>query len=133
MTTPKADLLQGTLDLLILKALSLGPLHGPSGAGTTRWHNCSTDLCGTSAFRACRGSGHRRSDQRQGGFTIAPAEDLRVLTFEGRRRKKELLDFPADARREAGLSSRGDRHGYDAIVANASRAVHFLLFHAHHT
>lgn len=28
VTTPKADLLQGTLDLLILKALSLGPLHG---------------------------------------------------------------------------------------------------------
>jgi PadR family transcriptional regulator, regulatory protein PadR len=28
LTTPKADLLQGTLDMLILKALSLGPLHG---------------------------------------------------------------------------------------------------------
>ncbi len=28
MTRPKADLLQGTLDLVILKALSLGPLHG---------------------------------------------------------------------------------------------------------
>jgi len=28
LTAPKADLLQGTLDLLILKALSLGPLHG---------------------------------------------------------------------------------------------------------
>jgi PadR family transcriptional regulator, regulatory protein PadR len=28
LTKPKADLLQGTLDLLILKALSLGPLHG---------------------------------------------------------------------------------------------------------
>ena len=28
MTQRKADLLQGTLDLLILKALSLGPLHG---------------------------------------------------------------------------------------------------------
>ena len=28
MSTPKADLLQGTLDMLILKALSLGPLHG---------------------------------------------------------------------------------------------------------
>ena len=28
MTKPKADLLQGTLDMLILKALSLGPLHG---------------------------------------------------------------------------------------------------------
>ena len=28
MTRPKADLLQGTLELLILKALSLGPLHG---------------------------------------------------------------------------------------------------------
>ena len=28
MTQPKADLLQGTLDMLVLKALSLGPLHG---------------------------------------------------------------------------------------------------------
>ena len=28
MTSPKAGLLQGTLDMLILKALSLGPLHG---------------------------------------------------------------------------------------------------------
>ena len=28
MTEPKSDLLQGTLDLLILKTLSLGPLHG---------------------------------------------------------------------------------------------------------
>src|SRR5215510_2671938 len=28
MREPKADLLQGTLDMLILKALSLGPLHG---------------------------------------------------------------------------------------------------------
>jgi PadR family transcriptional regulator, regulatory protein PadR len=28
MPTPRADLLQGTLDLLILKALALGPLHG---------------------------------------------------------------------------------------------------------
>lgn len=28
MTQQKADLLQGTLDMLILKSLSLGPLHG---------------------------------------------------------------------------------------------------------
>ena len=28
MTTPKSDLPQGTLDLLILKVLVLGPLHG---------------------------------------------------------------------------------------------------------
>jgi len=28
LTKPKADLLQGTLDMLILKTLSLGPLHG---------------------------------------------------------------------------------------------------------
>jgi PadR family transcriptional regulator PadR len=28
VNSPKADLLQGTLDLLILKALTLGPLHG---------------------------------------------------------------------------------------------------------
>ncbi len=28
MTQSKADLLQGTLDMLILRAISLGPLHG---------------------------------------------------------------------------------------------------------
>jgi len=28
VSNPKADLLQGTLDMLVLKALSLGPLHG---------------------------------------------------------------------------------------------------------
>ena len=28
MTEPRSDLLQGTLDLLILKTLTLGPLHG---------------------------------------------------------------------------------------------------------
>lgn len=28
MTTPKSDLPQGTLDLLILKAVAVGPLHG---------------------------------------------------------------------------------------------------------
>jgi transcriptional regulator len=28
VTDPRADLLQGTLDMLILKSLSLGPLHG---------------------------------------------------------------------------------------------------------
>jgi len=28
VSTQKADLLQGTLDMLILKAVSLGPLHG---------------------------------------------------------------------------------------------------------
>jgi len=28
VTSPKADLLQGTLDMLILRALGLGPLHG---------------------------------------------------------------------------------------------------------
>lgn len=28
MSDPKADLLQGTLDLVILRALTIGPLHG---------------------------------------------------------------------------------------------------------
>ena len=28
MTRPQADLLQGTLDLLVLRTLALGPLHG---------------------------------------------------------------------------------------------------------
>lgn len=36
VTNQKADLLQGTLDLLILKALSLGPLHGYGVIGRIR-------------------------------------------------------------------------------------------------
>lgn len=34
MSSPKADLLKGTLDLLILKALTFGPRHG---YGIARW------------------------------------------------------------------------------------------------
>lgn len=34
MSSPKADLLKGTLDLLILKALTFGPRHG---YGVARW------------------------------------------------------------------------------------------------
>jgi len=34
MSNPKADLLKGTLDLLILKALTIGPRHG---YGIARW------------------------------------------------------------------------------------------------
>jgi hypothetical protein len=38
------DLLQGTLDMLILKAVSLGPLHGPcrSSLTTSRRSVCSS-------------------------------------------------------------------------------------------
>ena len=42
MPTPKADLLKGTLDLLILKALTFGPRHG---YGIARWlEESSRDL-----------------------------------------------------------------------------------------
>jgi transcriptional regulator len=42
MSDPKADLLNGTLDLLILKALTLGPQHG---YGIARWiEDSSRDL-----------------------------------------------------------------------------------------
>lgn len=42
MTDPRADLLKGTLDLLILKALTLGPQHG---YGIARWiEDSSRDL-----------------------------------------------------------------------------------------
>lgn len=42
MSDPKADLLKGTLDLLILKALTFGPEHG---YGIARWiENSSRDL-----------------------------------------------------------------------------------------
>ena len=42
MPNPKADLLKGTLDLLILKALTLGPQHG---YGIARWlEESSQDL-----------------------------------------------------------------------------------------
>ena len=42
MSDPKADLLKGTLDLLILKALTFGPRHG---YGIARWlEESSRDL-----------------------------------------------------------------------------------------
>ena len=40
MTAPTVDLLQGTLDVLVLKALSWGPLHG---YGVARWLQQTTD------------------------------------------------------------------------------------------
>ncbi len=40
MPNPKADLLKGTLDLLILKALTMGPLHG---YGVARWLEKSSE------------------------------------------------------------------------------------------
>ena len=40
MPDPKADLLKGTLDLLILKALTFGPRHG---YGVARWLEESSD------------------------------------------------------------------------------------------
>ncbi|MGE3507772.1 MAG: PadR family transcriptional regulator [Vicinamibacterales bacterium] len=42
MTTTKSDLLQGTLDLLILQVVSLGPLHGY--AITQRLQQMSMDV-----------------------------------------------------------------------------------------
>lgn len=42
MPKPKADLLKGTLDFLVLKALTFGPLHG---YGVARWlEESSNDL-----------------------------------------------------------------------------------------
>jgi PadR family transcriptional regulator PadR len=40
MTQPAPDILRGTLDLLILKALSWGPAHG---YGVARWIELATD------------------------------------------------------------------------------------------
>ncbi len=40
MASPRADLLRGTLDLLILKALTFGPQHG---YGVARWLEESSD------------------------------------------------------------------------------------------
>lgn len=40
MAKPPMDLLQGTLDLLVLKALSAGPAHG---YGVARWIERATD------------------------------------------------------------------------------------------
>jgi PadR family transcriptional regulator PadR len=42
MTTSKAELLQGTLDLLILKTLRVGPMHGYAIA--QRIQTCSNDV-----------------------------------------------------------------------------------------
>ncbi|HKW47469.1 MAG TPA: PadR family transcriptional regulator [Gemmatimonadaceae bacterium] len=40
MSSPDLDLLQGTLDVMILKALSWGPMHG---FGVARWIRTTTD------------------------------------------------------------------------------------------
>ena len=40
MARPSVDLLQGTLDLIVLKALSWGPMHG---FGLARWIQRTTD------------------------------------------------------------------------------------------
>ena len=40
MAAPDLDLLQGTLDVMILKALSWGPMHG---FGVARWIRTTTD------------------------------------------------------------------------------------------
>jgi hypothetical protein len=42
-----------------------------------------------------------------------------------------VLDLLTDARAEDNLSSCGDWHGQDSIVANASGAVGPVLFHTH--
>jgi transcriptional regulator len=42
MATPKSDLLQGTLDLLILRTLQVGPMHG--WAISQRIHQVSEDV-----------------------------------------------------------------------------------------
>jgi hypothetical protein len=62
---------------------------------------------------------------------IIPAENAWLFAFKHRRRNEELLDLLTDARRQGNLSSRGDWHGQDSIVANATGAVRRVLFHAH--
>ena len=76
-------------------------------------------------------SRRRRPNELQCRVAIIPAENARVFAFKHRRRNKELLDFLTDTRSQDNLSSRGDWHSQDSIVANATGAVGPVLFHAH--
>ena len=70
MTTPKADLLQGTLDLLILKALTLGPLHGYGVIQRIRQMSGEMLFVEQGAlYRRCTASSRRRGSARNGAST----------------------------------------------------------------
>jgi hypothetical protein len=75
-------------------------------------------------------SPRRRPNELQCRVGIIPAENARLFAFKHRRRHEELLDLLTDARSQGHLSSRGDWHGQDSIVANATGAVRPVLFHS---
>jgi PadR family transcriptional regulator PadR len=94
MGTPKFDLLQGTLDLLVLKALAAGPLHG--WAVSKRIQQISKD-----ALTATQGSLYpalyRLEDRGWiAGAESTSAEGRRIkvyrLTAAGRRQLTEEID-----------------------------------------
>jgi PadR family transcriptional regulator, regulatory protein PadR len=94
MGTSKADLLQGTLDLLILKALSAGPLHG--WAISKRINQLSRDVL--SATQGSLYPALYRLEDRGwiAGLEGASAEGRRIKVYRmtplGRKQLAEQID-----------------------------------------
>lgn len=100
---PSADVLQGTLDLLILKALSLGPMHG-WGIGD-RIQQLSRD-----ALRVGQGSIYPALHRLEAKGWIKP--DWRIT--ENNRRAK-YYRLTASGRRALGAEAKTWRHFANAV------------------
>ena len=107
MGTTKSDLLQGTLDLLILKALAAGPLHG--WAISKRIQQISKD-----ALTATQGSLYPALYRLEDRGWIAGAESV---STEGRRIKVYRLT-PAGRRQLA-----QEIDGWRAFAAAMNHAI----------
>ena len=91
MTSRSTELLQGTLDLLILKAISLGPLHGYGVL--LRLQQISND-----ALQIPQGSLYRLEHQGLVTFEWGESDNKRQakfysLTAAGRKRLREETDY----------------------------------------
>jgi PadR family transcriptional regulator, regulatory protein PadR len=103
MPQPGADVLQGTLDLLILKTLSLEPLHGWGISDRIQQLSCD-------ALQVGQGSVYPALHRLEAKGWIAP--DWRI-TENNRRAKYYLLT--AAGRRALGREAATWRHYADAV------------------
>ena len=90
MAAPTPDILRGTLDLLILKALSWGPAHG---YGVARWIQQATDDALAVGEGSLYPALHRLEEREWITATWGPSENNRqakyyALTRRGRARLK---------------------------------------------
>src|SRR5947208_888053 len=114
MAAPTADLelLQGTLDVMILKALSWGPMHG---FGVAKWIRARTDELVAAGVES---SAARARALREFGDVERTRHTLRTMDEQHstqRRRTELLVDFWQDVRVAA--RSLGRAPGFVVVIA----------------